>query len=135
MMIIFVLILINPVFNVLLRGSGDVHILKSGMLKEKRVSPNENSLNNNKIDSKYENVEIIKRDNLWDKSPEYVKQEKKEEMKTATLLNNSSEPVEGLTERPNFLSAVIRSHPTSVSTPINVIGGPSYDLDSISIKI
>ena len=85
----------------------------------------------------FENVQIIKREHIWDKSPEYVKSIPKDEMKTATLINVTQDPSGGdLTERPNFLSSVIRSHPTSVSTPLHVYkteeGSPTYDLDSIS---
>ncbi len=136
-------ILISQTINVLLRGSGDIHIGKPSIMREKRLSlnqensssPSESVPKDNQKSSNFESVEIIKRDHIWDKTPEYVSSQTKNDMKTATLLNASKDMIGDLTERPNFLSSVIRSHPTSVSTPVNIEGAPTYDLDSISILV
>jgi hypothetical protein len=87
---------------------------------------------------KYENVHIIDSHSVPNKSPEYIKKEENNEMKTAILINNKDKNMEnntGLTERPNYLSSVIHPHATSVLTPNRLYtrdaNTPTYDLESI----
>jgi hypothetical protein len=64
-------------------------------------------------------------------------------MKSALIVTTSKDnetPSLGLTERPNYLSSIIMSRPTTVVTPKHFYhasddGSPSYDLDAISIFI
>jgi hypothetical protein len=147
MTVLIIFIVSSTCLNVVLKGSGDIHIGKPSIMRDKRLTQNQVSSSstsekvpikeneNKKLESKFETVEIIKRDHIWDKSPEYVSTQTKEDMKTATILNATKDSTNDLTERPNFLSPVIRSHPTTVSTPVNIEGAPTYDLDSISISI
>lgn len=56
-------------------------------------------------------------------------------MKKAEILGGDINESTGLTERPNYLSSVIRSYSTSVLTPSNQMGknnNMTFDLDKIS---
>lgn len=65
-------------------------------------------------------------------------------MKAATIITNSDNTSiinnghQGMNEKPNYLSSVIRSFPTSVATVNHLYdedsSGTTYDLDSISKK-
>jgi len=88
-------------------------------------------------EDKYVKVEIKKSTNFLAKTPTYVKPpDDGDGMKSAILIqtNEYQIPKGGMTERPNFLSTVIKSSPTSVtSSGVRIdANSPTFDLDSIS---
>ncbi len=89
-------------------------------------------------DSKFEKVEIIKDRHIPQRTAEYSINEDKPEMKLATLIGNEDQKSNiEMTERPNFLSSVIRSHETSVLRPKHIAkpteeGSLTFDLEAIS---
>ena len=87
-------------------------------------------------EDKYEKVEIKKSTNFVAKTPIYVKPDENDGMKSAILIQTNENQISnpGMTERPNYLSTVIRSSPTSVtSSGLRIdADGPTFDLDTIS---
>jgi hypothetical protein len=128
--LLFIFLSLNQIINsAFLKNSEQKASLE---MKNKKIPDMESS-------SKFEKVEIIKPDHIPSKTAEYVNLKEKNDMKSAILINTdkSSEfNSSGLTERPNFLSPVITSFSTRVSTPshmyTNTESSPTYDLDSIS---
>jgi hypothetical protein len=142
-MIFFFLILqIIPTHNSFLKltetNKENNNIGNRNMKEKEKVSitQSEEKLDKESNEDNYEKVEIISnpRKNLT-KTPVYAAP-KEDNMKSPILIqtNESKTNAPGLTERPNYLSTVIRSTPTSVTSRIVRQGfdGPTYDLEAIS---
>ena len=142
-MIFFFLILeIIPTHNSFLKlaetNKENNNIGNRNMKEKEKVSitQSEEKLDKESNEDNYEKVEIISnpRKNLT-KTPVYAAP-KEDNMKSPILIqtNESKTNALGLTERPNYLSTVIRSTPTSVTSRIVRQGfdGPTYDLEAIS---
>ena len=135
---IFMLIIIS--MNLFVNSSFLKNNIKKSNLENKLQTSNKGkALKEYGVENSFENVEYIKKVDIPSRTPEYAKPVENNEMHTATLIktDKNEEHNSGLTERPNFLSPVIRSFATRVSTPSHLYdkteGYPTFDLDSISI--
>jgi len=142
MILIFLILHIIPIHNSFLKLS-ETKIEKNNLgnsnMKEKdkvSITQSQEKLDKQTNEDNYEKVEIISnpRINLT-KTPIYAVP-RDDNMKSPILIqtNESKTHVPGLTERPNYLSTVIRSAPTSVTSRIvrQGVDGPTYDLEAIS---
>jgi hypothetical protein len=140
----FIILLIFPINNTYLRLTETKNQNTSQVvdkdkinekIKTKQIEENKGKTNN---EDKYEQVEIIKTPNIPTKTPAYVKPSNKDEMKSPILIQTKETQIfsPGLTERPNYLSTVIQSAPTSVTSSVMRVGDGSltFDLESVSKK-
>jgi hypothetical protein len=134
-------VLIFPISNSLLKltetsSGGKAFIEKKNIIKQTDTNKVA-SIDKIKIPKdKYEKVEIKRSTNFVAKTPTYVKTDDNYRMKSPILIQTNENQISnpGMTERPNYLSTVIRSSPTSVtSSGVRIdADSPTFDLETIS---